>query len=196
MSELTSESNEEMRDKPVVNPELEAIMAKIKKMEDSNARLLEESRGYKARYQSLKENVENSEKAKLTENEQWKELLEIERNKSSEFQNKLKETNRMVLQKELALKVSTLCNDAYNVQDIINNLPKDLINIDEENLSISGLEEAVNVVRQSRQYLFNTEKKSGMTSQRPVLDTSPEKDLRSTNAKLADTLSEYFRQNG
>lgn len=169
MSELTkTEGNE---DESKVKPELdvETLMARMQKMEDTNARLLEESKNNKQKYQGLKSEVEEKEKHSLTENEQWKELLEIEKNKRSEIEVALKDTRKSVLQKELNFKVASIAKDAHDVGDIINALPRDLISIDDEALTINGVSEAVNQVRETKPWMFATETKSGMPSARPVM---------------------------
>lgn len=188
MSEVIKDENEEV--KP--NPELEAIKAQIKKMEDSNARLLEESKGYKSKYQSLKAEVEGSEKIKLTENEQWKELDEINKNEIHKLTERLKITEKKALKKDLNFKVAAVAKDAHDVNDIINALPKDLLKIDEEDQTINGIDEAVNSVRTSKPWLFNTEKKSGMTSKRPVMDNTKEPDTRSNEEQLSGALEDLF----
>ncbi len=184
--------NEDKTIEPELNPELEAIKAQIKKMEESNARLLEESKGYKAKYQGLKANVENTEKAKLTENEQWKELNELKENEIHKLNERLRDTEKKALKKDLNFKVASLAKDAHDISDIISVLPKEMLAIDEESQTIGGIEEAVNSVRANKPWLFNTEKKSGMTSQRPVTDMSPEPDLRTNEAKLSEALGGLF----
>jgi len=162
---------DEITEKPAAKPEvdMDAIMARMQKLEDTNSRLLEESKTNKSKYQGLKSDVEDKEKAQLTENEQWKELLEIEKNNRSNVELQLKDTKKSVLQKELNFKVASLAKDAHDVNDIISALPKDLISIDEDSLSINGVDEAVNQVRESKPWLFVTETKSGMASARPVM---------------------------
>lgn len=191
MSEPTNVVNEDVTE---VNPELEAIKEQIKKMEETNARLLEESKGFKAKYQGLKANVENTEKAKLTENEQWKELNEIKENEIHKLNERLRETESKALRKDLNFKVAALAKDAHDINDIISVLPKDLLAIDDENQTIGGIEEAVNSVRANKPWLFNTETKSGMTSKRPVTDISPEPDLRTTEQKLAEAVGGLFAE--
>jgi hypothetical protein len=190
MSELIKD--EVVKDEPVINPELEAIKAQIKKMEESNARLLEESKGYKAKYQGLKSEVEGNEKTKLTENEQWKELNEIKENEIHQLTERLKLTETKALKKDLNFKVASIAKDAHDVNDIISALPKEFLKVDDENQTIDGVEEAINAVRTNKPWLFNTEKKSGMTSQRPVVDTTEDLDTRSNEDKLSEALGDLF----
>ena len=192
MSEVTNTDvkNDEVKES---NQEVDvkALLARMEKLEQTNNRLLEESKTNKAKYQGLRTEVEEKEKAQLTENEQWKELLDIEKNKRSEYETQLRETKKSVLQKELGFKVASVAKDAYDVNDVIGALPKDLLSINEEDLTVTGIDEAVNMVREKKPWLFNTEKKSGMTSARPVADLEPAEDTRTEQEKLADALAGF-----
>jgi len=188
MSEVTKEDvKTDETDTTTQEIDVKLLMERMEKLEATNSRLLEESKANKSKYQGLKSEVEAKEKEQLTDNEQWKELLEIEKNKRSEFETQLKETKKTVLQKELNFKVASSAKDAHDVTDIINALPRDLISIDDENLSINGVDEAVNKVRELKPWLFDTDKKSGQASGRPVVDNTTE-DLRTEEEKLADAL--------
>lgn len=169
MQEPVNAEGEKVESKANPELELEAIMARMQKLEDTNMRLLEESKSNKGKYQGLKTEVEEKEKSQLTENEQWKELLDIEKNKSSQYETQLKDTRKSVLQKELNFKVASLAKDAHDVNDIIGALPKDLISIDDDALTINGVDEAVNKVRENKPWLFVTETKAGMPSSRPII---------------------------
>ena len=116
-------------------------------------------------------------------------MKETEINKLNE---RLRDTEKKALKKDLNFKVASLAKDAHDISDIISVLPKEMLAIDEESQTIGGIEEAVNSVRANKPWLFNTEKKSGMTSQRPVTDMSPEPDLRTNEAKLSEALGGLF----
>jgi len=190
MSEVIG-NEEVVKEEPVSRAELDAIMAQVKKMEDSNSRLLEESKSYKSKYQGLKSENENKEKSELASNEQWKELDEINKNEIHSLNERLKVSEKKALKKDLNFQVAALAKDAHDVSDIINALPQDLLSLDADNQSVGGIEEAVNAVRANKPWMFNTEKKSGQTSLRPAMDTSPEPDLRSSEDKLADVLGDF-----
>lgn len=144
-----------------------AIMARMEKMEATNARLLEESQNYKNKYRGLRDNVEKEQTAKLEESENWKDLLTIEKDKRSALEVQLRESRQSTLKKELGFKVASLAKDAHNVDDILGAIPRNMLNLDEENFTVSGVDEAVNFVRESKPYLFSKNTSTGMTSARP-----------------------------
>jgi hypothetical protein len=145
----------------------QSLLVRLEKLEGSNNRLLEESKTWKSKYKGLSSDVEAREKAELEKTENWKDLLEIEKNKRSEYEMQLKDTRKTVLQKELEFKVATMASDAIKVTDVINALPRDMLTIDDEGLSISGVEEAVNHVRENNAHYFKSDNKTGMSSARP-----------------------------
>lgn len=166
LEENKTPEGQEVDQKPEID--LEALMSRVEQLESSKNRLLEESKEWKGKYQGLKQNVEKETESKLAENEQWKELLELERNKVHELSSKVKNLSTATMQKDLQFKVASLAKDAYNVDDVITSIAKTgMLKKDEETGSISGIEEAYNTVREQKPYLFNTAKKSGMDTGKP-----------------------------
>lgn len=161
--------NEEVQNgnKPQVN--VDDLVSRMEALEQTNKRLLEESKHNKEKYVNLRSEVEQKEKVKLEESENWKELLEIEKNEKFELASKLKQYKKDSIQKDLQFKVASLAKDAHDVSDVIRSLPKEMLSIDQETGSISGVEEAYNTVRQQKPYLFDTQRKSGMTADRPQM---------------------------
>lgn len=149
--EATSESIEQKQEIDV-----DALMARLEKLESTNSRLLDESKTNKSKYQNLRSEVDTQERVKLEESENWKELLDIEKNKAFELQEQNKKIKYNVLQNKLNYEVARQCPTAYDVTDVIGSLPKDLLQIDEENLKIDGIREAVEHVMKSKPHLFNT----------------------------------------
>ena len=76
----------------------------------------------------------------------------------------------MQLKSNLQNEVMKLAPDAHNVNDIINSLGMDGIEINEDNLSFGGLDDAVNKVRESKDYLFKKERAPQMKQSAPKYD--------------------------
>lgn len=154
------------------------LMKRVEQLESSKNRLLEESKGWKEKYQGLKTNVEKENEQKLTENEQWKELVEIEKNTRFELESKVKDLTTMTMQKDLQYKVASLAKDAHNVDDVVTAISRSgLLEIDKETGTIRGIEEAYNRVREEKPYYFDTAKKSGMSAGKPDNMIPKEKSL-------------------
>lgn len=176
--------------------DMDKVMARLEQMEKTNERLLEESKAWKQKYKGLNSEVEQKQRADLEKTENWKDLLEIEKNQKMELKNQLVDTRKAVLQKELNFKVAKVAGDAYNVDDVISSLPRDVLAIDEENLSVSGVSEAVNYVRENKPYLFQKDNKSGMSSARPKGESGKKtyEDLSETekDQMFGNAVSELF----
>ena len=156
--------------------DVQALLKRVEQLEASKERILEESKQYKNKYRELRNNVETEQKQKLEESENWKELLDIEKNRAHTLNEELASTKKRVLKKELNFQVARYASDAFDVDDVINSLPKDMIEIDQESLSVKGVDTAVSFLKEKKPYLFNTGKKPGMASSRPVSDNG-KKDL-------------------
>jgi hypothetical protein len=139
---------------PEVN--IEALMARLEKLENTNSRLLDESKTNKSKYQSLRSEVDSKQQVQLEESENWKELLEIEKNKGFELQENNKKIKQNVLKQKLNFEVAKHAKNAFDVTDVINSLDKNLLSIDEESLDIGGIKEAVESVMSNKPHLFNT----------------------------------------
>jgi FtsZ-binding cell division protein ZapB len=199
MENQAQEANQEANVTEQKTVDVSELAKKVEQLEASNARLLDQSKTWKDRYQSLQGTVEKENEAKLTESENWKELVEIEKNKRFELESKVKDLTTRSMQKDLQFKVASLAKDAYNVDDVITSISqrKDLLSIDQETGTISGVEEAYNMVRSEKPYLFNTAKVSGMDTGRPNEMTPKEKTIdeqisEDPNAILADALKSFL----
>jgi len=147
--------------------DVEALMARVEKLETTNSRLLDESKGYKSKYQDLRGQVEKNEKEALEGAENWKELLERERDEKHQIQQSLNDHKKSVIKKDLYFQVAKHAPDAFDVNDIITAIPKDQLQIDEESLSVGGVDELINEIRSTKPYFFNNKKTNSMTTDVP-----------------------------
>lgn len=164
-SEVNEPKSEETKQEQKVD--VEALMARLEKLETTNSRLLDESKGYKSKYQELRGQVEKNEKEALDGAENWKELLERERDEKHQIQQTLNDHKKSVIKKDLYFQVAKHAPDAFDVNDIITAIPKDQLQIDEENLSVGGVDTLVNELKANKPYLFNNKKTNNMTTDVP-----------------------------
>jgi thiamine kinase-like enzyme len=150
--------------------DVNALMARLEQLESTNQRILNESKEYKTKYRSLRENVEQKEQEQLEKSENWKELLDIEKNKSNQYAQEAKQLKSQMLKKHIDFEVARLAPNAFDIGDVINNLPKEMLSINEETMEVKGIEEAVNLIKEKKSYLFNVKQGTGMAQQRPVAD--------------------------
>jgi oligoendopeptidase F len=150
--------------------DINAVMNRLEQLEQTNQRLLEESKQYKNKYRGLRDEVETKEKAKLEESENWKELLDREKNEKMQLADQVRSYKQQTLKQNINFEVARHAPNAFDVNDVITSLPKDMLQMDEETLEVKGIEDAVNLVKEKKPWLFDTKKSTGMASQRPVAD--------------------------
>ena len=148
--------------------DVKSLMERLNQLESSNQRILDESKQWKTKYRGLKEEVEQKESKKLEDSENWKDLLEIEKNKAHELATQLNHFKKETLKQKIHFEVAKHAPDAFDINDVINNMPRDILSIDEEALTVKGIDEAISLVKEKKPYLFNTKKNHGQTTQRPV----------------------------
>lgn len=175
-----------------------ALKAELDKYKATNERLLQESKDYKAKFSTLKTNLEQETKTKLEKEQDWKSLLEQEKIANQTLNENLAKMKKQTLIKALNFEVSKFAKDAYDVEDVISSLDHNTVKIDEENLSILGVEEAVNALRTKKSYLFNSGKKPSMVDDRPGFNKPEKKDpskltINESIATLRDLMSENAR---
>lgn len=146
---------------------MEHLMEEIDRLKKTNERILSESKDYKTKFQSLRGEVEAREKQELESKEQWKELLEKERNERFEIQGQLKGMRNKVLNKGLKFELATLASDAEDVELLAQALPENMVEIDEANLSFVGIKDAVEHLRKEKPFLFKKVKAPQMANGKP-----------------------------
>ena len=167
----------EPQDSPAELPKINEadLLAKVNELQDQIAlisnnkeRILEESKGYKSKYQDLRGKIESKEKEDLESKEKWKELLEREREEKVELKANMNKFKRNSIEKHLRFEVAKLATDANPeyMEDIVNNLSltPDLIN--EETGEVSGISQMLDGVRKSKP-LFFTNNVPGMNQTVP-----------------------------
>ena len=171
----TNEMNEE---KTVNEPnvQLEEVMGRLRALESTNNRLLDENKKHVEKYRTLRDQFDNQVNHKVEELKEagkFDELLKIEKQRNEELMktvNEIKQDREKmeqnVFRANIVAQVSKHAPGKY-VEDVINNLPMDMIEVDKENYSFQGLEEAIAHVKKEKPAFFATEQKHGMTENRP-----------------------------
>jgi hypothetical protein len=101
--------------------------------------------------------------------------------------NKIK---KATLKEKLKFDVASHAKDAIDINDVIQLLPRDMIQIDEENLIVQGVDVAVEQLKKSKPHLFGNNKKgTGMVGSRPVGDDG-KRSFEQLSKEEQDTLFE------
>ena len=148
--------------------ELEAEKSKAKALEASKQRLEEESKTFKTRAQEAEAKISEAEKAKLEESGELEKLLQKEREEKAALSRTLESRTKSVLSEKLRAEVARHATDAHDVDMILKvGEHKDLLSINEEDLSVTGAEEFVSKARETHTYLFKKKKIDGHDDEDP-----------------------------
>jgi len=150
MSEVTLEE---------LQKKIEEQNALLENLSNSKKRVEEENQKYKKRAQEAEERVSQADKAKLEEENKLHELLKLEREEKEKLFNENKGLKSKSLSKELRAKVAEVAKDAIDVTDILRVAEaKDALRLDEEALTVDGVEDFVTKVRELKPHLFKRHK--------------------------------------
>lgn len=192
-TEVTAQPSES---KATTEPTLEEKLAQLEK---TNQRLLAESKDYKAKFQSIKDEVDKKEKENLTVKEDWKKLLEKERAERETERNNFKTFKHHNLNKLLEYEILKHAPDVQDVNLVKQALPTDMINAFEEDYEIkfSGIKEGLEKVKKEKTFLFKPTTIPQMTSAKPGSQKLPSANgaMKTPQEMTRDELLAYMRSN-
>lgn len=160
----------DMSDKSVeeLQAELEQAVAKAKQAELSKQRLEEESKKYKSRMSEAESKLSELEKARLEEEGKLEQVLAKEREERKRMEQILNERTSSVLKEKLRAEVAKHAKDAHDVDMLLRVTEhKDLLKVDEDTLSVGGVEDFVGKVRETHGFMFQKKVLPGTETHRP-----------------------------
>ena len=139
--------------------ELELNAERAKNLEASKSRLEDENSKMKKRAQDAEGKITEAEKAKLEEEGKFNDLLLLERKKSSELEDKLLSRTKSVLNEKVRVEVAKHAKDAHDIDMLLRvKEHKDLLKINEDELTVEGVENFVTKARETHSFLFGSKR--------------------------------------
>ena len=167
---------------PDLQSELMEVKRQLERERESKERILAESKEYKGKWQDYRDQMSAEETRQLESDKNWKALLEKERASNAEKERMMRDRDKTILRKELNYQVSRAASDANDVADIISALPTDLIEINEADGTINGVNEAVSKLRIDKPYLFKKANAPETINTRPGMPANaPSRTLENFN---------------
>ena len=168
MSEAPAEQQEQQAEgqKQVSSDEL---IKRMERLESSNERLLDESKAWKAKYQSVKSEVEQRETEQMQETNDFKGLYEKAIQKAQSLEDEIKNEKKSALESTLKYEVAKNAKDAEDTDLVLAALKlkkKDMLGYDREAGVWKGVDQAIDDLRVTNPGLFLKEK-PGMENGRP-----------------------------
>lgn len=135
---------------------LKADQQRALDLEASKKRLEDENSKIKSRAKEAEVKLSDVEKAKLEAEGNTQALLEKERAEKVSLQDRLKKSNETTMREKLRTEVSKYAKDAHDIDMILKVTDhKDVLKINSEELSVDGVKDYVEKVRETHGYLFS-----------------------------------------
>lgn len=177
MSEVKSEGSntqaEGQKDGATLATDLET---KIKALEATNARLLEESQKAKERAKTATSQVEQAERERLEKEGNYQVLLENERKRASTLEEENKGVRQKVLKSNIQATIARLAGEVHSLDDVLNqpaysHILKKGINDTDLTLSEEVAKEYLNELFKAKPYLKKTAESTGVITTKPNFQT-------------------------
>lgn len=179
---------EQSKSETVSRDEYESLVAKLEQSQSSNDRLLGESKDNKAKYQSMRKQQEDAQKEDMESKEQWKELLEKERNEKFELESDLKASKKRAVLKEIHFQAAKHAPDAQDIDILINSIPLTEDMIDKDTGEVSGLSGVIDELRKNKPFLFKKDVPNMRQDNPGYVGAPPEKDFSKLKPAEQDLL--------
>lgn len=132
---------------------------KARNLEASKTRLEDENSKIKKRAQDAESKLTAAEEKKLEEEGNLNELLSMANKKNSELEDKLTKRTKSVLAEKVRAEVAKHAKDAHDVDMLLRvKEHKDLLKINDEELTVEGVENFVGKVRETHSFLFGSKR--------------------------------------
>lgn len=174
------------------NNENSNYQAEIEQLRATNKRLLEESKGFKEKYKSVSEQVEEKEKKVLLEKGDLQKLLEMERNKLGEITNREQKLREEVLKTRIQSVVSKYAVGVVDLDDLLNqpkysHILKEGVDVESLTVSEESAKTFVEALRKDKSYLFKANNQPGAVTKKPGMTNGASKNpSQMTQEELID----------
>jgi len=157
--------------------ELKAALAEkedeLKALKGSNERLIGENTKYKSRAQEVESQLSAAEKQKLEDEGKLQERLDLEKKERLNLEDKFNTQKSVVLTEKLKTGLAKACPDAHpEAIDLMLNVKehRDLLKIDEDNLTVDGVNDFVGKLRETHNFFFTKNKLPETEDRKPSGD--------------------------
>jgi len=128
-------------------------------LEASKARLEDENSKIKKRAQDAETKLTDAETKKLEDEGKTNDLLLLEREKNTKLNETLTKRTKSVLSEKVRSEVAKYAKDAHDVDMVLRVTEhKPLLKINEEELTVAGVEDFVGKVRETHAFLFGNKR--------------------------------------
>lgn len=162
------------------------LAKQIATLKATNDRLLAQSKDNANKYRALRDKTDAEEKLELEKSENWKQLLDKEKNDNHTLREKHDALKKVSLKKDLDFSVANMIDaplsQGVEIDDVIEQVLKTgMIEVNDDDSGFVNVKEAFEQVKNTKMFLFNS-KKAPMTNTVPNAQAPAEKKI--TNEEL------------
>ena len=137
-------------------------------LEASKKRLEDENSKIKTRAKDAEEKLSDAEKKTLESQGKTQELLDKERNDNVSLKTKLADSRKIALKEKLRTEASLYAKDAHDIDMVLRvTKHKDILKIDEEAGTVTGIKDYIEKVRETDSYLFGEKRLDDIENKKP-----------------------------
>jgi len=186
VKELSSQPSENLNKEVSV----ESLMKEIQELKASKQRILDESKGYKSKFQEASSTLDVIEREKLEKEGKTDEILLKEREEKSKLMDNLKDLKNKTLRANIMSALSSSAKDAHSIDDLLSLKSASMIEFDEDSLMPvkDTVETFLNSVREEKPYLFGSKRVAPMLDGKPSGE-KPKPKTRSLEDALKGVIS-------
>lgn len=148
---------------------VESLMAEIQSLKVSKERILEESKGYKNKFQEASTTLSTIEREKLEKEGKTEEILLNEREEKAKLLDDLSNLKAKTLKANVRSMLSKHAKDAHSIDDLLSLKQASTIEYDEDSLEplVDTVSSFVTSVREEKPYLFGSKQIAPMADGKP-----------------------------
>jgi hypothetical protein len=166
MSEVEGQQTPEAEGQVDVNQLLE----RVKTLEVTKERILDESKAYKSKYQEANSKLETFTQKQLEEQGNYEQLLEEERKRTAKLKADLESSRKNILLGNIKSTVAQKAKNAYDVEDLLRTPEAKNIQYDEDSMEVDSesVDTMLSALRDKKPYLFNGKKMAPQAAGSPA----------------------------
>ena len=158
--------------------ELNQLLERVNTLEASKERILEESKGFKAKFQEATGKLESITNKQLEDAGNFEQLLGDERKTSAQLRTDLASSKKNILMGNIRSALTTKAGNVYDVEDLLRSPEAKGISYDEDTMELDheSIDMVVATLREKKPYLFNGRKIASQAAGSPAngIDTAPQ----------------------
>lgn len=136
------------------NISVDDLLKRVEQLEKSKSRVLEESKEYKSKYMTLKQELESKEQQEVEKSGDLEKKLQFLQSKKQELESQYTSVQKTALSKEIYYQIAQNAPDAHDIKAVANQIDHAILDVDPSTLEVKGVAEAIDDLRKKAGWMF------------------------------------------